>query len=238
MAIPIEYAYLLGAFFFGFFWLIFFVLKKSIRREMLIMSAMTALGGITELVFTHDYWQPVFLFGGDRIGIESFLLCFFYGGVAASLYEMLFFGTPNRSANAGRTGVILLLIFPLFALFGLYLGMQHFYWNSLHISVALILAAGGALIAYRPQLWKHGLYTGVSFTFLSFVALVLGTSAFPGIIESWWQLENLSGVLIGGIPLEEYLFAFAWGFFAGPASELVARLRLREILQTLGLQKA
>ena len=35
----------------------------------------------------------------------------------------------------------------------------------------------------------------------------------PGYIASVWNLPALSGVLIGGIPLEELLFGFAFGVY-------------------------
>jgi len=33
----------------------------------------------------------------------------------------------------------------------------------------------------------------------------------PGYIERVWSLGNISGVILAGIPLEEYLFAFTFG---------------------------
>lgn len=36
----------------------------------------------------------------------------------------------------------------------------------------------------------------------------------PFVIEKIWMLENLSGIIIWGIPLEEYAFAASLGFGA------------------------
>jgi hypothetical protein len=36
---------------------------------------------------------------------------------------------------------------------------------------------------------------------------------FPGYVQQVWNLEAISGILIAGIPIEELMFAFAFGFF-------------------------
>ena len=50
----------------------------------------------------------------------------------------------------------------------------------------------------------------LSVYFLYFWALI---AALPGYVERVWNLPVISGVLIGGVPLEELLFAASFGFF-------------------------
>lgn len=44
------------------------------------------------------------------------------------------------------------------------------------------------------------------FYFLTLIAM------YPGYVEKVWNLKVISGILIFGIPLEELLFAFSFGF--------------------------
>jgi hypothetical protein len=50
-------------------------------------------------------------------------------------------------------------------------------------------------------------------------------------VEAWWELDRLSGVIVAGIPFEELLFAFLWGYVLGPASEVVTRIRAKDVLK-------
>lgn len=230
MEIPYEYAYLTAVAFFGFFWAVFFLIKPSVRREMLALSFLTMLFGFFQYFYTHDYWQPVTLFGIQRLDLESFFLAFFYGGVGAALYEMLFFEKRNPPAHPGSPHLTILAV-PV-ALILMTVGIFILGWNSLYVSVLILFAFGAAMILYRSVLFKHALYSGLLFMGLTFACASFMMFLFPGVIEKWWMLPNLSGALISGIPVEELLLGFAWGFFAGPASELLARMDFSGVLKS------
>jgi membrane protease YdiL (CAAX protease family) len=51
---------------------------------------------------------------------------------------------------------------------------------------------------------------------------------FRGIIQNWWNIKNLSGILIFGIPIEELMWVFSWGFVAGPTYEFITGLRFKK----------
>lgn len=230
MVIPIQYGYLTGVALFGIVWLAFFLLKKSVRREMLILSVLSTFLGFTQFFFTKDYWQPASILGPGRLDFESFLLCFCYGGVAAPLYEILFWKKPNYSVRPGNLVGGIIAVFLSVA--ALSVGVLVFEWNSLYVSSGILLILGITIVAFRPTLLKHALYTGVLFALVMFLVLQILAFLFPGIIEAWWKLENLSGLFVIGIPMEEILSAFSWGFVAGPASELVARIRIENLFSS------
>ncbi len=52
------------------------------------------------------------------------------------------------------------------------------------------------------------LFLGVYFVYFHTL-----TALFPGYVQSVWNLKALSGILIAGVPVEELLFAFAFGFY-------------------------
>lgn len=225
MILPLQYAYLVGIGLFALVWVCIYAFKKNVRREMLIMSVLATLLGFTQFFFTHDYWQLLSAFPQGRFDVESFLLSFFYGGVAAPLYEVLFWKQPNYSSKPGNPYLALIVL--AFALGATFLGVYGFHINSIYVSSAILFCVGSIIVVNREPLLKHALVTGVLFSLLMFFILQILIYLFPGIIEAWWKLGNLSGMFIYGVPIEEILSAFSWGFVAGPVSELVARLRFK-----------
>lgn len=229
MLIPFQFAYLFWALFFGAFWLLFYALKPSVRREMLILSViMGILGPFAEFFATQNYYHPYTMFG-TRIGIEDFLIGFFYGGVGAALYEMFYFRQPNYSSRPGSVpGAAFAVILTFTAM---YAGAFVFPSVTIYGLLLVMFLIGSSMIIYRPNLVKHALVTGALMTLLTFVFFQIFITVFPGIVNAWWELDSLSGVLVSGIPLEEILFAFLWGYVLGPASEVVARMQWKDVFK-------
>ena len=85
-----QYAYLIGNIFFALFWIILFMYRRDLRKEMLTMSFVVApMGPLSEFFYLRDYWQPE-LFNGWSIGIEDLIFGFTIGGIAAVIYEVFF----------------------------------------------------------------------------------------------------------------------------------------------------
>lgn len=51
----------------------------------------------------------------------------------------------------------------------------------------------------------------------------------PGYIEKTWMLQNLSGILVTGIPIEDIIFYFLLGLTAAPLYEFWQNERLRKM---------
>ena len=51
------------------------------------------------------------------------------------------------------------------------------------------------------------------------------TKVYPGIIDKWWMLDNLSGIRLIGVPFEEFLWAFGMGMMTGPLYEFIVGLK-------------
>src|SRR3972149_9557058 len=71
-------------------WLLFYVERPFLRREMLWVSAFTALTGLAEPLFVPEYWSPPSLFNlaaTSGFAVESILFSFATGGIASVLYE-------------------------------------------------------------------------------------------------------------------------------------------------------
>lgn len=88
--IPQQYAYLVGTLLFFIPWTILFFHRKDLRKEMLVMGGIGAVGMlVTQYFWTVDWWRPLTI-TNTRIGIEDALLGFNNAGIAAVLYEELF----------------------------------------------------------------------------------------------------------------------------------------------------
>ena len=161
--------------------------------------------------------------------IEDVLIGFFYGGVGAALYEMFYFRQPNYSSRPGYVpGAVFALILTFTAM---YAGAFVFPEITIYSLLLVMFLVGTSIILYRPNLVKHALVTGALMVALTFVFFQIFITMFPGIVQAWWELDRISGILISGIPLEELFFAFLWGYILGPASEVVARMQWKDVFK-------
>ena len=72
-----NHLYLLWSFLFGTIWIIFYFIRKDLRRIMIKISFVFGLAGIlSELVYIIDWWKPLTI-TGTSVGVEDFLIGFF-----------------------------------------------------------------------------------------------------------------------------------------------------------------
>lgn len=224
MFVNFQYAYLTGDFLLFIIWLVLFVSRKDLRREMLRMSVLIApLGPLSELFYLLDYWRPE-LFNGWTIGVEDLLFGFFIGGIAGVIYEEIFqMKYDSRPVLGHHRWVIGIVAFE-----GLLIkiGSTLFHVNSIYASILGFLIIGSAMLVIRKDLIRDALFSGFLVGILTFFLYLIFLAIFPGIIKKWWILTNISGVLVLGVPLEELFWAFGWGFVAGPMYEFISGKRL------------
>lgn len=214
-----QYVWLIWASAFLIPWLGLFFAFPTHRRPMLWASILTAPFGLTEPIFVPAYWNPPSVFDmAQKTGfdIESLIFSFAVGGVGVSLYKMLtgrvlepleksVHGTLHGYHSAAL--LIPVAAFPLLMLTG---------WNPIYPAIlAMILGALGT-IACRPDLTRNTVLGGVLFL-VYYLVFMLGLElTVPGYIVRTWNISALSGTAIYRIPLEELLFAFAFGaYWAG-----------------------
>lgn len=218
-------AYLIGGLIFGLVWLAFFVARKDLRREMLTLSLLIGvLGPLSEHFYLQDYWSPEYLFP-SFLRIEDFLAGFFLGGISAVGYEVIW-RKKHQCACGLKTNWVLL---PA-ALLGL--GSMIFFfhglgWNSIYASIVSFLITAGLILIVRPELAPAALGSGLTLAVIMFVFYLIYQQIYPGIIQEWWQLKNISGILLFGVPLEELLWGFTWGLIGGSLYEFVAKVKLK-----------
>lgn len=218
-----EAAGLLGGLFFLGWWGLLFVYVREWRSVMLRGSvAFAVVGPCFEYWHLSDYWHPEYLFkislGWLSFGVEDLLFSFAFAGICIGLFcqqlalAEIISGLNKMESFAER----FFTIWPGICTFWV---LVHFYSiNSLYAIAVSCLVSAGVIFLKRPcwagpALRMALLVASLMWFFYWSYFLVL----FPSIIESWWELETLSGLHLAGVPLEEPLWALAAALFIGPA---------------------
>jgi len=215
--IPDQYVWLTWVSLFLLPWLALYIAFPGHRRAMRWASVFTTPFGLTEPLFVPEYWNPPSLFDlAQRTGfdIESLIFCFGIGGVGSVLYSVLTrrsaLAMAQRSRHLPRHRYhAAALAVPIAAFPPLYL----LPWNPIYAGIIAMSAGAIATHLCRPDLrtktWVGGpLFVGYYSAFLA----ALAWSA-PGYVERVWNLDALSGVFVLYMPLEEILFALAFGLY-------------------------
>lgn len=229
-----KYAWLVGSLMIFIIWLIVYVfLKNEIsRKEMFKVSLWTSILGFTEPLFVPKYWNPPSLFNlAHRTGfdVESIIFSFGIGGIAVVIYEWIFhakhqaISREERNNPRHRYHFLAIISAPIIFIFLL----ATITINPIY-SAIIAMTTGGLFAWYcRPDLKKKMIVSAflfLGFYFLYFLAL---TAIYPNYVEQVWNLKALSGILIFGIPLEELLFAWSFGFLWSSIYEHFAWQKLK-----------
>ena len=196
----------------------FFLKNREARKEMLVVSFWTSLLGLTEPLFVPLYWSPPSLFDlahKTRFDIESLIFAFAAGGMVFALYNLLFRKDERRMPELShlfhrhRFHRTILWSVPIITI-------VLFFATTLNPIYDFIIAGiiGGLLTWYcRPDLAKKMVASAGLFLVLYYFYFLTLIAVYPGYVGQVWNLKNLSGILITGVPLEELLFAIVLGFY-------------------------
>lgn len=204
----------------GMFILFSWLSGKS--RKIIFLGALGAIPfAIIGFVFK-EAWNPGRVMEGF-IGIEDFMFCFISGGLSMALVNWVidYTGTGLRVYFRWRR-MLLTSFWGAGIMISLFLlGIRNYLNSYLCMVLTAIL-----LIALERPLWKVFLSGSVFFLIFYTAGLQLGFLIWPDLIHLW-AIENLTGILIGGVPLEELIWAFLFGgtwpmiflYVSGPSAE-------------------
>ena len=215
--IGMQYIWLIWSGAFLVPWALLYFFKPAFRQKMLRISLATSLLGLSEPVFVPEYWNPPSLFDlAQRTGfdIESLVFCFAIGGIGAVMYNALanraLFVVPHAERHNGRHRWHRLAIALPFLVFP---ALYFLPWNPIYPGIVSLAIGGVANVLCRPDLLRNTLVGGMLFLLLYAIFMLLLVIFAPGYIERVWNLPDISGVLLGSIPLEELAFGFAFGLY-------------------------
>lgn len=214
-------------------WLIIFIFNKRSKKEMFYVSLFTMPFGLTEPLFVPEYWNPPSLFNlATKTGfdIESLIFSFAIGGIGAILYNILFdVNQKKMSKKEIKNKKYKLHLFGLFSPIIIFLPLQIFSNLNPIYSAGIAMFVGAiATLFCRTDLKEKIILSGILFLGLYFIFFLLFNLVYPYAIEEFWNLEELTGILIFGVPLEEMFFAFTFGLMWGSIYEHFKWYRLKE----------
>ncbi|HEB01465.1 MAG TPA: hypothetical protein ENI16_00515 [Candidatus Portnoybacteria bacterium] len=213
-----PYAYLVGSFIFLVVWLFLFLIRKDLRKEMLILSFIGGALFPLALIYLPDYWYPDHILGSYLLGIEDYIFAFAIAGIGAVAYEVVFGKThtlcecrkqsPKRILSIAIVSIIILLSLTFI-----------FKMNSIYSSFVAFLLIFAYIMYFRRDLFWQAILSGFLVAGLMLLFYQIWILMYPNIIQHWWKLENISGILILGVPLEEIIWGFNWGIVGGTIYE-------------------
>lgn len=200
---------------------------------MLFMGVFVAIWGLIfeYLMWTVDWWKPDTI-TGTVVGVEIILLGFTNGGIGAVLYEYISKKKARPLRKNTRLGYffnhhLYLTWLPflaglLFMVIGYWLlGLHSFWATTIGILLTVFL-----MLVFRHDLIYDSIFGGVSLLLVAIPVYLIIMYFFPGVIENFWFLDKLSGILILGIPIEELVIYFSGGMIAAPSYEYLFRKKL------------
>ena len=211
MTMNYHFSYLTGALIFDAAWLACYVIGKSYRRQIVWGTVVTAPLALTSFLFVPQYWTPPSLFNLDahiRVGIEDFLWAGAVGGIASVvgeivLKERLEARRKERRKKHYAPFIVMLVVFLIL----------HFKYPDKNIySTAVAFAVCAIVVAsLRSDLIPTMLVGAAVFTVLYFLLFLYFLALYPDFIERYYNLPNISGIRLRGVPIEELMFASSGG---------------------------
>ena len=195
----------------------FYVLVLSLGFLLLTLAGFFHAHSLNREIIP-GYWNPETMLnlGGTTHGysIEDVFFMFFIGGIATYVYEVAvqkrikFKKRPKAHLRAVKFAALAAFLVAAF--------------TRLNYMYALIaFGFGGAAVIWeeRKDLIFHSLLGGITLTLIYFTCFEFFNFIFPHFIQQFYTLKNVSGILIWGIPLEEYLYVFGFGLMWAPFYE-------------------
>ncbi len=215
-------------------WLAFLLFSNETRREQVTMSIVGLVISPGILILAINDYRNVLTDSQSIIGIEDLLFAFSLFGIAAVIYQALvgrhvhkLRGSNYEIHHAGHWIGHLILVLGLWAFASLLL-LFVFSLSSIHALIVGGLLVGMYIIADRHDLLMNALLSGLFMAALIFVTeQIFFVRLFPMDAAALWQWDSISTFIVGGVPLEEIMWAAVVGFTVGPLYEWLRRYEVR-----------
>lgn len=214
-------------------WAIVLFFSKSTRHEQLVMSVIGLVLTPGAIVVASLDYRATGSLGG--VGIEDFIFAFSLFGLASVLYQAVL-GKHLKKLRGG----------PMFFTHPASHWLAHIVialgiWAVLSLAFTVILSLttvqsvivsglliGTYVIADRKDLVFDALLSGLFICALVFtIEQLFFIRLFPDAASTFWQAQRLSGLTLGGIPLEELIWSGVVGFAIGPLYEYMREMRVK-----------
>ena len=210
-----TYVYLWGVCVYVTLWVIFFLVRRDLRKKIFFSSMLAMPLGISEMLFIPDYWIPRFqtISISKELFLESFPFCFFFGGVTSVIYQFFF---RKKLFKTREVNPFISLIAPI--LFSTYF-LKIFAMNVIYYACLSMLTSACATLFLLNGIRKDVLSSAFMNTVVYFIFFLVFWHVFPELPASY-QLKNLIGIQILGVPVEEICWAFSFSLYWTPLYEV------------------
>lgn len=206
-----HFAYLVGALLFDAAWLACYLIGKRYRPQIIWGTVTTTPLALTSFLFVPQYWTPPSLFDLDahiRVGIEDFLWAGAVGGIASVVGEIVL----KERLAAHRKERRKKHYAPFIVMLAVFLILWRLYPNKNIYSTAIAFAACAVVVAFLRSDLIPTMFVGAAvFTVLYLLLFVYFLALYPDFIERYYNLSNISGIRLLGVPIEELMFAATGG---------------------------
>lgn len=231
-----KYSYFVTSLLFLLVWLLIFWRLKALRRQILVMSLITAsFGPISEFWYFADYWQPKLAFPLPVLGgLEDIIFGFSIGGIASFIYESLFIKKICLSKSPKLKKEWFLLIFFLVEGLSMIVLNNFLKINSIFASSLGMVIVAAVMLSLRRDLIVNAFFSALFLALTMFLIYYLGQIFFPDahlwMTRIWKLYGRPEGVLIlEHVPATEMLWGFSWGLVWGPMYEFLVGARILKI---------
>jgi hypothetical protein len=221
-----HYSYLVGVLIFWVAWVACSIFGKTYRAEILWGTLIAAPLALTSFLYVPQYWTPPSLFNLDqriRVGIEDFLWAAAVGGIASVVGEIFLkerLGAIRQSRHKRHYAPFLLIVV-------VFVVLEFWHPGKTMNNTIISFAVGALVLGYvRRDLIPLMLTSALSFTVLYFALFLCLLALYPQFVQRYYNLSNLLGVYVIGVPVEELLFAATGGAIWSVAYEYVHGYRL------------
>lgn len=212
-----NHLYFLGALLFSIPFIILFLYKKECRKGMIYVGLMSGLAAFGfSNISVSDYWHPAFIF--KWFPFEDFLYGFFFGGFVSEASDIFLKYKFHKNKNRKRY----LIIFTILAPCIIFVGINLLKINSIFILLFLTTIIAIASFIFNHKIIRLQVLSGILGVALTFIVFKILIYISPNFIIENWKIENITGLLYFGIPIEEYLFAFMFAFCITHFYEVIA----------------
>lgn len=227
-------SFLLVSLLFFVIWIAFLLFSEETRHEQLVMSAIGLVLSPAVLIMAVTDFRAIATEPAAIIGVEDLIFAFSFFGIAAVIYQVLIGkhahkirGPKYEVHHAGHWFAHIILVLGLIAVTSLLL-IYVFDLSSVKAFAIGALLIGMYVVADRHDLLMNALVSGIFMASLLFLLEQLFfVRLFPVEAGQFWQFDQLSPLLLGGVPMEELMWAAIAGFTVGPLYEWSRHLRLQ-----------
>lgn len=226
-----EYSYLILAIIFLLLWILLFLIRKDLQREMLIISLAFAFAGpFAEIVYFKDWWNPITI-TSTFLSLEPFIIGFAIGGIASVIAEELLKEKHKNIKKSKNTfkkedlNIFLLLSFLAVIFFG-----SFFLLKTSSLITTLLSFGIPTLIIYmkRRDLILNSIISGILLILIAIIVYTFVEFITPGWAEIFWQFNNTPKIIIFNLPIDDVIWYFLCGAFIGPLYEYWREIKLRK----------